>query len=263
MGQRITTALIAVPILLLVIWVGDPLFTVMIVAVTLLGLREFYDVVSRRWGRPFVFLGALGALSFIINAFAGGSANMPLVALGVLAISVVWLLTQGRGRGSLISWAWTLAGVFFLGWTLGYFVLLRNVSSGREWVIVVLFTIFAADTAAFFVGKAIGKTPLAPSISPQKTWEGAVGGLLGAMIMSPLIISLLNMPASVAQGIFLGALVGIFSLVGDLMESKLKRLAEVKEASNIIPGHGGILDRLDSVVLTVVMSYYYIVGAIQ
>ena len=155
----------------------------------------------------------------------------------------------------MVSWAASLAGIFYLGWLLSYWVLIMN-SYGRDWIYLALFSTFAVDTTAYFVGRAWGRRKMAPTISPGKTWEGALGGLVGAIAGVIVLALLLDVDISYAEMVLLGFLIAVFAQLGDLAESKIKRSMGVKEAGNLIPGHGGILDRLDSIVFTGVVVYY-------
>lgn len=140
---------------------------------------------------------------------------------------------------------------------------LRSLDDGRNWVFLALFTNFGSDTAAFFAGRALGKHKLAPSISPGKTWEGAIAGILGAIIISLLftIPSPLSLPLGYGKAVVLGLLVSIFGQFGDLVESLFKRNMGVKDSGRLLPGHGGALDRIDSVVFAGVVVYYYVIWA--
>ena len=155
----------------------------------------------------------------------------------------------------MITWTSSLTGIFYLGWLLSYWVLIM-VFYGRDWVLLALFSTFAVDTTAYFVGRALGRHKMAPTISPGKTWEGAVGGLVGAIVAVIALALLLDIDISYSEMVILGFLIAVFAQLGDLAESKLKRSMGVKEAGNLIPGHGGILDRLDSIVFTGVVVYY-------
>jgi phosphatidate cytidylyltransferase len=184
-------------------------------------------------------------------------------------LSLIWLLLRPQKEGAFIGWAWTIAGILYVGWLLSYFVALRNVDPvnlevGRNWVFFALFTTFGSDTTAFFVGRALGRHHLAPHISPGKTWEGAIGGVFGAIIVS-LLFTLptpLSLPLGYGQAILLGLVVSIFGQLGDLTESLLKRNMGVKDSGKLLPGHGGFLDRIDSVVFAGVVVYYYVIWAI-
>jgi phosphatidate cytidylyltransferase len=156
-----------------------------------------------------------------------------------------------------------LAGILYVGLLLSYLVVLR-LESGRDWVFLALLATFGSDTAAFFVGRALGRHPLAPRISPGKTWEGAVAGLAGAIIVC-LLFTLpapWRLPIDYVQAIVLGILVSVFGQLGDLAESLLKRNTGIKESGSLMPGHGGLLDRMDSVVFAGVVVYLYYVFVI-
>ena len=155
----------------------------------------------------------------------------------------------------MITWTSSLTGIFYLGWLLSYWVLIMGFY-GRDWVLLALFATFAVDTTAYFIGRAWGRHKMAPTISPGKTWEGAVGGLVGAIVAVIVLALLLDIDISYSEMVILGFLIAVFAQLGDLAESKLKRSMGVKEAGNLIPGHGGILDRLDSIVFTGVVVYY-------
>ena len=145
-----------------------------------------------------------------------------------------------------------------MGWLLSHWILLMNSDewAGRDWVLLTLLSTFAVDTTAYFVGRAWGRHKMAPTVSPGKTWEGAAGGMVGAIAASIVLSLALGITVAYWEIAFLGFLIGIFAQLGDLAESKLKRSTGIKEAGNLIPGHGGILDRLDSVVFTGVVVYY-------
>ena len=137
---------------------------------------------------------------------------------------------------------------------------------GRNWLILALFCTFATDTGAYLVGRAIGRRPMAPSISPNKTWEGAAGGFLAAIAAAVLLDYLLNLGLARDQwnwqAPLIGATVGLVAQAGDLLESRLKRLSQVKDSGGLMPGHGGLLDRLDSLLLTLPAAYYLAVAVL-
>ena len=169
---------------------------------------------------------------------------------------------------TFINWNWTLIGIIYIGWTLGHFVMLRELNQGIEWVLLALFCTFACDTSAFFIGRAWGRHPMAPYISPNKTWEGAAAGFIAAIAMAFIINSImseitLGFPLGAGQIALIGGLVGIFVQLGDLWESWLKRKAGVKDSGNWIPGHGGMLDRFDGIIFAGVTVYYYVAWVID
>jgi phosphatidate cytidylyltransferase len=151
---------------------------------------------------------------------------------------------------------------------LSHYVTLRELSHGRELVLFALFSTFACDTVAYFIGRAWGRHLMAPSISPKKTWEGAIAGFIGAIAAAAALRGLLNLgdwelPLSYSQTIVVGCLIGFFAQLGDLLESLVKRRAGAKDSGRLIPGHGGILDRIDSLVFTGAIVYYYVIWVVE
>jgi phosphatidate cytidylyltransferase len=149
-----------------------------------------------------------------------------------------------------------IAGPLYLGATLAHAVLLRRLEEGAEMLLLALLSTFAVDTAAYFVGRTLGRRKLAPTISPGKTWEGAVGGLLAGMATPIALAYLLGLPLAPWRAAAMGATLGIVGQAGDLVESALKRAHQAKDAGGLIPGHGGLLDRLDSIVYNLVVVYH-------
>jgi len=179
-------------------------------------------------------------------------------------LSLIWLLARPKKEGAFLGWAWTIAGILYIGWLLSHLVALRGLEDGRNWVFLALLATFGSDTAAYFTGRALGRHKLAPSISPGKTWEGTIAGFLGAIIISLLftIPSPLSLPLGYWSAIILGLLISVFGQLGDLVESLLKRNMGVKDSGKLLPGHGGALDRIDSVVFASVVVYYYVIWVI-
>lgn len=260
--KRALSALVFVPVLFAAIWFDEPWLSLLIGMVALLGALEFYRIVSQAGWQPLTLLGSLWAVLFILNAHSENPRTTPLLLASGAGISLVWLLFRPNGRRFLGNWLWTLGGAIYVGWMLSRFVPLRGLEEGRDWVFLVIFAIFAADTSAYFVGRALGRHPLVPAISPGKTWEGTMAGLLGGLGATFALTFILGLPLGWGQAAILGALIVIFALAGDLAESALKRRAGVKDSGWLIPGHGGVLDRIDSIVLSVVIVYYYVTWVI-
>jgi len=273
--KRVITALWGIPLLVAVIWFGEPwnptLFTVFIAVWALLAAFEFYRLVTTSKVSPLTYFGLVCVLLFIVGRNPDVLSALephfdialitPLILSAAAVLSFIWLLARRQKEGAFAGWAWTMAGVLYIGWLLSYLVSLRGLEDGRNWIFLALFTTFASDTAAFFIGRALGRHPLAPNISPGKTWEGAVGGVLGAVLVSlffvlPTPLSL-NPYLNWGQAILLGLLVSVFGQIGDLTESLLKRNVGVKDSGTLIPGHGGVLDRVDSIVFAGVVVYYF------
>jgi len=273
--KRVITALWGIPLLVAVVWFGEPwnptLFTVFVAVWALLAAFEFYRLVTTSKVSPLTYFGLICVLLFIVGRNPDVLSTLephfdidlitPLLLSSAAVLSFVWLLARRQKEGAFAGWAWTMAGILYIGWLLSYLVSLRGLEDGRNWIFLALFTTFASDTAAFFTGRALGRHPLAPNISPGKTWEGAVGGVLGAILVSlfftlPTSLSL-SLYLNWGQAILLGLLVSVFGQIGDLTESLLKRNVGVKDSGTLIPGHGGVLDRVDSIVFAGVVVYYF------
>jgi phosphatidate cytidylyltransferase len=263
--KRVITALCGIPLLIAVIWFGEPWFTILVAIWGVLAVFEFYRLVAASKVPPLTYFGLIWTLLFILSHHFDYEIITPPLLTSAVVLPLIWLLLRPQKEAAFTSWAWTIVGILYVGWLLSYLVALRNIDPanlevGRNWVFFALFTNFGSDTAAFFVGRTWGKHHLAPSISSGKTWEGAIAGIFGAIIVSLFFIlpTPLSLHLNWGQAIFLGFLVSIFGQLGDLVESLFKRNMGVKESGKLIPGHGGLLDRMDSVVFAGVVVYYYV-----
>jgi phosphatidate cytidylyltransferase len=265
--KRLLTALWGVPILAAAIWFDQPLpwLTVLVALWGLLAVFEFYKLGEKIKLEPLTWFGLLWTLLFIISPQLDNDylTSSTLLASGVV-ISLIWIIARRKREGAFSSWAWTIGGILYIGFLLSYFVALRGLEDGRNWVFLAVVVTFASDSAAYFVGRALGKHKLAPAISPGKTWEGTIGGFLGAIVIA-LLFTLptpLQLPIGYGQAVILGVLISLFGQLGDLAESLLKRNAGVKDSGHWLAGHGGFLDRMDSIVFAGVVVYYYVVWVI-
>ena len=263
--KRVITGLWGIPLLIIAVWFGKPLpwFTVLVAIWGLLAAFEFYRMVAVSKVSSLTYFGLVWTLLFILSPHFDYDFIIPLLLTSATVLSLVWLIVRPQKEGAFSSWAWTIAGILYVGWLLSYLVALR-LDAGRNWVFFALFTTFGSDTAAFFVGRALGRHRLAARISPNKTWEGAIAGVFGAIIVS-LVFTLptpLSLPLGYGQAVLLGLLVSVFGQFGDLVESLLKRNMGVKESGRLIPGHGGVLDRMDSVVFAGIVVYLYYIFAV-
>ena len=270
--KRVITGLWGIPLLITAVWFGQPIpwFTLLVAIWGLLAVFEFYKLVGGTGVLPLTYFGLIWTLLFILSRDSellsllephfDLNLLMPFLLTSAVILPLIWLLGRRHKEGAFISWAWTIAGILYVGWLLSYFVALRGLDEHGYWVFLALATNFASDTAAFFTGRALGRHKLAPRISPGKTWEGTIAGFFGAIIVSLPFTMLL--PLSYWQAILLGFLVSLFGQLGDLVESLLKRNMGVKDSGRLLPGHGGALDRIDSVVFAGVVVYYYAIWAI-
>jgi len=264
--QRVITAAVGIPLIILVVWFGDPWFSLLIAAATLAGTFEFYHMANLNKREPLAYLGLLWALALVLSPHYKNTNMLPIVMTAAVVISLAWLLCRSPRERAFHKWAWIVAGVFYVGWMLSYWLNLRILEDGMSWVYLAMFTTFANDTGAFFIGRKWGKHKLTLAISPGKTWEGALGGLLsailGAIAISKIPILFSSFSLEYWWVVLLAFLISLFAQLGDLVESLLKRNMGVKESGKWLPGHGGILDRFDSLIFVGAMVYYYVVFAL-
>lgn len=256
---RTLTAVIGLPLVITAIWFGELWFTVLITAAATLGSLEFYRMASRSKIRPLTYFGVAWVLLLVLSPHCPYTFTTPFLITSGIVISLIWLLFRSPREEAFNNWAWTMAGILYVGWMLSHWIDLRSLEAGKEWVFWAMFTTIASDTAAFFCGRAWGRHSLASTISPAKTWEGAIGGLLAGIIVSLILSIVFSLPLNYWQMALLGAVISIFAQLGDLVESLLKRNTGTKDSGKLLPGHGGILDRIDSFMFTGVVVYYCVV----
>ncbi len=270
--NRIITAAWAIPLLGVIIWFGEPYFTIFIAIVGLLAAVEFFRLIKGIKAQALTVFGIIWTILLIVirnpglhdwlAPYVDTELLVPAIITLGMAVSLILLLTRKQKHNAFIDWAWTFAGILYVGWLLSYSVALRGLDAGRSWVFLAIFATFGSDSAAYVIGKTIGKHKLAPNISPGKTWEGSIAGLVGAVAVS--LLFLLHTPVQLSgylnvwQIIIIGLMVSIFGQLGDLVESLFKRNTGVKDSGNIFPGHGGMLDRMDSIVFAVIAVYYVV-----
>jgi phosphatidate cytidylyltransferase len=184
--KRIITALWGIPLLVAAVWFDQPLpwFTILIVIWGMLAAFEFFKLVLATKVEPLTHFGLIWTLLLILSrdsdllsllkTYFDLSQLTPLLLTSAALLSLIYLLKQREKKEAFAGWAWTMGGILYVGWLLSHLVALRGMGDGRNWVFFVLFTTFASDTAAFFIGRALGRQRLAPNISPSKTWEGAI-----------------------------------------------------------------------------------------
>lgn len=262
---RVLTAIIVLPILFAAIWLGSPIyFIAMAVTAVLIGLVE-YHLMTKCGGRAQGLLAA----ACILAAFY--FQRIEYVAAIIAALVIVELLTQlfaQRDSDDLTEAIPTVSarlfGVLYVAVLGGFIIALRLVADDSNHIPAKLLTlffvvIFAGDTGAYYTGRTLGKNKLAPRISPGKTIEGAIGGLVGNVIAAVIAHFTFFPELPLPHAVPLALVMGFLGATGDLCESMLKRGAKAKDAGNLIPGHGGFLDRLDSMLFNAPLLYYYAV----
>ena len=234
-------------------------FAMLVLLVSFIGLLEFYKMALPA-GRG---LERSIAISFGL-LFAGHicwqntNSAFLVLCLGLLLLSIVYLFRFKNLDEVVPHLSMTLFGLLYVPFLLAHLSLLRNLEHGREWVFMALVVAMVGDSAAYFVGSAIGKRKLYPAISPNKSVEGAIGGLVGSVV-GATIFKIIFLPQVDGWVILLmAACLSVLGQTGDLFESMLKRSFKVKDSGTIIPGHGGILDRLDSLLFVFPATYYFV-----
>lgn len=245
-------------LILFILYTAPARFNLLVYGVTLLALFEFYAMslpAGRGLERALAVLGGT-----LLTALAG--LGRPLALEGGLVVLLLFFailfLLRFRDLASVAQQtALLLFGFLYLPLLLGHLVLLRSLPDGRGWVFLVLLMVMSSDTAAYFTGVSCGRHKLYPAISPNKSIEGAVGGLAGSLAGAFLARAWFLPVLTLADCLLLGLGLGVLAQLGDLFESMLKRGFGVKDSGSMIPGHGGILDRLDSLLFVFAPCYYY------
>jgi phosphatidate cytidylyltransferase len=274
MTLRVASAAILIPLIVLAAW--WELSSILVISVVAsLALVELFSILRQGGYQPRVGLGI--TLGLLLCAAAGLQKYTRFDLYGaVVCLSIVLALANEllpRDRtNSLVSWAITFAAAYYIGGLLGTFIHLRQLDTplrggwlqalgmppGTAWIIFTLAITFLNDTFAYFVGRAFGRTKMAPILSPKKSWEGAIGGLLASLLTAVLCVPLLGLPLHPAYAALIGGLAGVVGPAGDLAESLIKRQVGIKDSGNLIPGHGGMLDRVDSLIFVAPLVYYLV-----
>ena len=270
MLRRILTAIVLIPIVVALVWWGPAWLLAAIAAlISILALVEFFDLgervgmrAFRKW--TFVCTAALYYAQYSqglveTHSFAAGYSIVRNAAGGVLSLDAVLLIFVFGAASIALATRWALhevlpaiaissAGLLFVALPFSYLVRLNEISIfGRQLVLFTLCLIWAGDILAYFVGKGLGRVPMAPALSPKKTWEGALGNMLASLLVGVFCAKWLQRDAFTM--LIIAGLANIAGQAGDLLESAYKRGAAVKDSSNLLPGHGGVLDRIDSLIL--------------
>ena len=270
-GQRWLTAAVAIPIVLVFAWFGGWLAFAALVLVVVLGTLELYNMLLHVGYHPLIWISFGLSLLFLLSAmFPLYQLAIIEISLGVsLLISFSWLFFRRQLDGAMVDWALTMAISLYLGWPISFMLILRGYApatfqtgalpvlpAGAWWLLVVLLGVWGFDAAAFFSGRYFGRHKLAPEISPSKTWEGVLGGLV-LSIAAALVLMVVPLHVPWYFAILLGILIGMAATLGDLAESLIKRQTHVKDSGQIMPGHGGILDRIDSLLFAAIVVYIF------
>lgn len=277
LGRRALSAVVLIPIVIALVFFGGWVAFAAAALALFIAAYELHGMFTHKGLHPLTVLSIVLGLDFLLAAMLyvlhpDPLVPLTLIGLGLSALIVItfaWLmLTRKTLDGILVDWGLTLAAALYLGWPLAFFLLLRGSVMGTStagfwWLLALFFMVWANDTFALLTGHYFGRTKLSPLISPAKTWEGFFGGLvftvIAALVFTILLPSVFYQSLGVAwyHAVILGILVAVASTIGDLAESLLKRGTGVKDSGTIVPGHGGLLDRMDSLLFAVLVVFFY------
>jgi phosphatidate cytidylyltransferase len=259
---RLLSAAVLIPLVAILVYAGGWVLAGALLVVAGLAIYELFQLMVQAGYRPLLPASVLVVAALLV---AARFPDLHLLGL-VLAVSIMgtltWHLLRSPEGHPTESWALTVGAALWLGWLLSHFVLLRDLSSpfglglGTRWLVLMFLVTWVNDSFAYFVGKAIGRHSCCPYLSPKKTWEGTIGGWFGGAVATALLgYWLIDLPWT--HGLVLGVIVATVAPFGDLAKSMVKRQMGVKDFSSLIPGHGGMFDRIDSLLFVAPAMYYY------
>ncbi|WP_325532082.1 phosphatidate cytidylyltransferase [Sporomusa sp.] len=268
LGMRILTAVIGIPVAVYIINYGTWIFAAAVAFLALIAWHEFSKMMVAKNIKVQYNIGFLGIVLVLGCAWLGNAQELIMVMLLLVLVTMVKTVLCNKSFG-IIEAAVTLLGTLYVSLPFAHLILLRfteqyqyiptvlgSLSTGAAYLWLAFIGTWASDTLAYFVGSTLGRHKLCPAISPGKTYEGAAGGLVGSIAGVTAMGTLCGLP--VMHTLILGLLVGIAAPLGDLTESSLKRFTGVKDSGNLLPGHGGVLDRFDAIMFAAPVVYYYV-----
>jgi len=259
--KRIASALVILPPLVVFLWYASPmLFLVLVLALIGLSLYEYFHLLHQIRLSLCTGVTVLAACALAITAYLGGGLWLPIVLfLSMVGLTVSVLLRPARESDAFPTLVYSMFGVLFIGWNLSHLILLRLLPAGQSSILFLCAVVWVGDSAAMYVGKSLGRSKMAPAISPGKTWEGALGGAVGGVLTAVWSAGFWLPHLGLWQCVMLGLCISLAAQMSDLGESMLKRYAGVKDSGGLIPGHGGILDRVDSMLFAAPTLVYALV----
>ncbi len=250
--KRWLTGLTALPILIFWLGWGSPLmFAILIALVCLLSLREYFQIAYCRNAKgaypPIVILGYISGLSIVWAAYS----NSPAFVLVIITLDFLmcsfFLLPRYKSDPAIVdAFAMQIQGMVYIPVLITCLIRIRNTDSGMLWIFFLLAIVFAGDIGAYYAGTYLGRHKLCPSVSPNKTIEGSIGGLCANLLIGAVIKNLFLPSLPMASCMVMFLLIGTAGQIGDLYESALKRSVQIKDSGTLLPGHGGMLDRIDA-----------------
>ncbi|MCK4271639.1 phosphatidate cytidylyltransferase [bacterium] len=265
--SRILVGAVGIPFLVFMVLKGELFLLVLVDLIIVLGLWEFYRMLEVKGICPFRSLGIGGGLLLSWQLYFKTGVGNEVIITFILLVIMVAELARRRQRNSILHIAVTILGIFYVGWLSSHFILLRELPrlvgvdySAGGWYLLAIFIItWICDTGAYGLGRAFGRHPLLLRVSPKKTVEGAIGGLVSALLAGLLLGGVfLKDFLPLRHFVIIAIIVGTIGQIGDLVESLLKRDVQIKDTSRLLPGHGGVLDRFDSLLFIVPVTYWYL-----
>jgi phosphatidate cytidylyltransferase len=268
LSKRAVVAVVAAPLILWAAWSGGVAFFVFVEMIILLGLLEFYQLAKVKGMHPNRLLGVIAGLTLGAQIYFRGNQEIWLIEMFLVVLLVLVELFRNKGS-ALHNAGATLLGFAYVAGLWSFMLLIRELpaplnldyGSAGTWIVMLLATIWVCDTAAYFCGLVFGRHKLFARVSPKKTWEGAIGGLIFAILMAVASYYWFVRDLRLIDAIVIGFIIGTIGQLSDLAESLFKRDAGVKDSSSLIPGHGGVLDRFDSEMLVTPLVYLYLLLA--
>ncbi len=260
--KRIATAVVAIPLLFLLLWRGDLLLFLAVASLLgAVGSSECAALLESAGLDSYRSVGILLTVSVIISLGLPAAPPGGVLALLLILPLSIALLRESPAKNVPAILGATLLSPILVGVPLGFLARIRSLSAEHEadgdLVLLLFLATWGSDSLAYFVGKSVGRHRFAPVLSPKKTWEGAAGGVVGALLGAWLGTFIARSPIPLRAALPVGVIVAILGPIGDLAESLLKRSASVKDSGGLFPGHGGLLDRIDSLIFTAPVLYYY------
>lgn len=273
MKTRVISGVVGAILLVTVVLLGNEVLGVGVFILALIGMHEFYNAVSNAGYKPVRFIGYIACVPLLVIAFKSRTANlfnfndsrMSMIYISMAVFLVLFILLAYIvflfGRYNLNDISLTVFGMLYIAFLFSFVILTRNLENGHLFIWLVFIGAWATDTFAYFTGITIGKTKILPSVSPKKSLEGSIGGVVGcivAMVVYGIITRNYSGYIPLYHYAVIGLLCGMLSQIGDWAASAIKRYVQIKDFGKIMPGHGGVLDRFDSILFTAPVIYFYL-----
>ncbi len=263
LSQRLLVIAILLPVGVFLVAIGGIPLYIFFSLILALSVWEYGNLFEKGGWKPWKLLAIISVIGIaLLRSFYQFQYAPELVALITMSAMAFHLIQYEKGRSeAAVDFCITLGGVLYIGWLGSYLISLRNLPDGLWWFFLVLPSAWAGDSMAYLIGSRWGKTPLAPRLSPRKTREGYFAGILGAIIGGLIMAAIFQQYApsiTLLRGAVTGLVMGAITPLGDLGESMFKRMVGAKDSSNLLPGHGGVFDRIDSWIWAGVLGFYLV-----